>query len=67
MPPGAASDVGNRQPAHRAEKFGKVPFLQRDQRIAVAIVKVRPAIVPLASIDDLDARIIRHCDFILAR
>jgi hypothetical protein len=40
MAPGTASDVGNRKTAHLAKNFGKVTFLERNQRIAVDIVKV---------------------------
>jgi hypothetical protein len=56
MASGTAADVGDPQPADFAKKCGEIFFLERDQRIAVAIVQLRPAVVALASVDDLDAR-----------
>src|SRR4051812_11345316 len=48
MPAGAATDVGDLQAAHLAEQLIDPRLLQRDQRIAIAIIKLRPAVVAVA-------------------
>lgn len=51
VPPGSTADVRDVHPAHVAEQRVDARFLQRDERVAVGVVDLRPAVVAGARVD----------------